>query len=48
MWVAQTCNPSYSGDQEHHRSSKPTQAEFSRSYLKKIHDKKGLAEWLKQ
>jgi hypothetical protein len=47
--VAHACNPRSSGGRnQEDRGSKPAQANSSRDpILKKIHHKKGLAEWLK-
>jgi hypothetical protein len=47
--LAHTYNPSYSGgrDQEDHGSKSAPGKQFSRSYLKENHHKKGLVKWLK-
>jgi hypothetical protein len=47
--MAHTYNPSYSEgrDQEDHGSKPVLGKQFSRPYLKKVHHKKGLLEWLK-
>jgi hypothetical protein len=47
--VAQAYNSSYSGgrDQEDHQLKQAQENSFQDPILKKIHQKKGLVEWLK-